>query len=194
MNTKTLNWIILGIVVVCAIWYIATLPGADNQQPLTATSTTFTSTTTVPTTSSTKPAQGAQKASPAPVKKPATVTANLQGIGTVEYLFSLRMPLMCSVTTTGTVRRSGALYVAERKFRLNFQTASMINDGSYLYVWKTGAAKGLKLLAAASVSGNAMAANGGFDPGTDLSFACAAWTENPSFFVPPSSVAFANTL
>jgi hypothetical protein len=193
MNTKMLNWIILAIVVICAIWFIATLPRGGQQTP-TATSTTVTSTTTVRTAPSTNPVtQGGQKPGPAPVKKPAAIPANLQGIGTVANLIDFHMPLACSMTTTGSVKRSGSLFLAERKYRVDFPTASMINDGSYLYVWKTGATSGLKLLSSLAVSGSVMATNGGFDPATDITYACAPWLENPSFFVPPASVLFSNT-
>ena len=71
---------------------------------------------------------------------------------------------------------------------------SMIHDGEYLYAWTSGASKGLKLPAASSVSGSAIASNGGFDLSTDLSFACNPWTENTSVFTPPASISFSNTL
>jgi hypothetical protein len=70
----------------------------------------------------------------------------------------------------------------------------MISDGTYLYTWKSGAANGLKLLSSSSVSGSAMASNGGFDPGTSVSFECNPWAENVGIFTPPSTVTFSNSL
>ncbi len=84
------------------------------------------------------------------------------------------------------------MYVADGEMRVNFAHTSMIDDGAYFYAWTDGASQGLKLLAASSASGSAIAANGGFDPASNISFACNPWTANMSVFVPPASISFSN--
>ncbi|MDE1944624.1 MAG: hypothetical protein KGH97_04000 [Patescibacteria group bacterium] len=117
------------------------------------------------------------------------------GVTPVSYLLGLKDSLVCSIKTTGSsAQRSGTLYVADGELRADLTGATMISDGAYLYEWQKGATKGLKLPATSSVAGSAIAANGGFDLATPLSFACNPWTTDASFFTPPDSVSFSNSL
>jgi hypothetical protein len=110
------------------------------------------------------------------------------------YLVSLKQPLVCTVKSTAGYARSGTMYVADGKIRANFTGSSMINDGTHLFAWMTGAIKGIELLTSSSASGSAIATNGGIDPATDISFACNPWTVDASVFSPPSSVSFFSSL
>ena len=156
------------------------------------------STATTTMQASTSPQQAAQTTrapakSPAwhPVQKP-PVAAKISGITPLAYLFSLKQSLLCAIQTTDSYRRSGTMYVADGEMRVNFAHTSMIDDGTYFYAWTDGASQGLKLLAASSASGSAIAGNGGFDPTSNISFACNPWTANMNVFVPPASVSFSN--
>ena len=185
MNNKTLVWLLVAVIVLAGAWYYF-----SNSSGGTVTETPVA--TTTPTTATTaKPA--APKVTAPAVKKPTVTTAKIVGVGTIPYLIGLKQSLLCSVKTTSGSSRSGTMYVAGGKVRGNFLTSSMIDDGTYLYAWFIGATKGLQLLAASSVSGSAIATNGGVDLATDLSFACNPWTEDASVFTPPSSVAFSSS-
>ena len=197
INTNNTNQIIVwavAAVVLVSVWYVfsSNLSGSGTGSPV-ATTTVSTSTQTQRGTNNPPPARTGQSSTPS---KPVTPTsAKIVGTTPISYLFDLRQPLMCSIKTTGTsVQRSGTMYVADGEMRADFINTSMIDDGTYLYVWANGATKGLKLLAASGVSGSAIASNGGFDLVTPLSFACNPWTKDASVFVPPSSVAFSNSL
>jgi hypothetical protein len=190
MKNNTWNWIILLAVAIAATWYLSSSTSAVvGIQPSVITTPQGT-----PSGTAAKTTGGAKvnPSAPAPVGKPSI--AKMQGIGTVAFLSTFREPLICTITTTGISKRTASLYLTDGKFRVNFATASVISDGLYLYTWKSGALTGLKLLAGSSVSGSVIASNGGFDPGSDLSFACAKWAENDSLLVPPASVSFSNTL
>ncbi len=177
----------LAIVIVFAGgWYYFMLAPTVTTESPTATSTP-TATTSVPKTTTKAPTSTT-------AKKPTKTTAKIVGIGTIPYLISLKQPLVCSVKTMTGYSRSGTLYVAGEKARGNFSNSSMIDDGTHLYAWMTGAIKGLVLLAASSASGSAIATNGGIDLATDISFACNPWTVDASVFTPPSSVSFFSTL
>lgn len=148
---------------------------------------------------STSPQQTAQTPYRAPAKSPVwrpapkpPVAAKISGITPLAYLFSLKQPLLCAIQTTDSYKRSGTMYVANGEMRVNFARTSMIDDGTYYYAWTDGASQGLKLLAASSASGSAIAGNGGFDPASNISFACNPWTANMNVFVPPASVSFSN--
>jgi len=140
---------------------------------------------------------------PAPVKTPTPVVKKpvvpkvkiiVGGVGRLSYLVGLKQSLTCSIKTTVGTKRSGTLYVAEGKVRINFTSSSMIADGTYLYAWLASATKGVQLPAAQSASGSVIAANGGIDPGNDISYSCSAWVENSSVFTPPSTVTFSTSL
>ncbi len=147
----------------------------------------------------TSPQQTAQTPYRAPAKSPVwrpapkpPVAAKISGVTPLAYLFSLKQPLLCAVQTTDSYKRSGTMYVANGEMRVNFAHTSMIDDGTYFYAWTDGASQGLKLLAASSASGSAIAGNGGFDPASNISFACNPWAADMSVFVPPASVSFSN--
>ena len=199
MNNKIIVGIIAVAVVLGGVWYsFSNSTGGNGGWVSTATTTLPVSTSTQQTT--TKKSSTSNTAGSGAVKKSVT-PVKIAGVGPLSYLFDLKQPLVCSVKTTIYVKRSGTMYVADRKMRGNFTSyingmltnTSMIDDGAYLYVWKNGASTGLKLLATISVSGSVIASNGGFDPSTDLSFACNTWTKNENVFVPPTSVSFSNT-
>jgi hypothetical protein len=192
MNNKIL-WAVFAIVVLGGVWYLSSRPqeAAETVSPaaptteLVGTSTEQTTTTTTTKTTTT------------PVRTTTTKTvapAKVTGVGPLSYLFGLKQALVCNVSTKTGVKRSGTMYVAEGKMRVNFGTSAMIDDGAYLYAWTSGASKGLKLLASGSASGSAIAMSGGFDPAYDLSYSCNPWTVNEGLFVPPASISFSNTL
>ena len=154
------------------------LPTAPAPVPVAATST--------PKAAVKSPTKTASTPAPVPTKP----TAKTAGIASLSFLLGLKQPLICSVKTMSGPARSGTAYVAMGMARANFTSSSMIDDGTYLYAWTNGAATGLKLLAASSVSGSAIASNGGVDLATNLSFSCNPWITDTSFFVQPSSVSF----
>ncbi len=182
---KALIWAVLAIVVLAGVWYyVLTQPQGGAPSP--------TATTTVATTS----APAAQ--TPVSPKKTSTapkVTApKVSGYNSISYLLTQKEPLVCTMRVTSPVSRSGTIYVAGGKMRGNFGTAAMIDDGTYLYAWKSGATKGLQLLAAQSASGSAVMSLGALDLETPFSFACNAWSTDQSLFIPPASISFSNTL
>ena len=186
MPNKTLLWVLALVIVFAGGWYYFMIaPAAVTQSP-NATSTPTAATSVSNTTTKTGAATT--------TKKPTKTTSKIVGIGTIPYLISLKQPLICSIKTTTGYSRSGTLYVANGKVRGNFVSSSMIDDGTHLYAWMTGAIKGLVLLAASSASGSAIASNGGIDLATDISFACNPWTVTASVFVPPASISFFNSL
>jgi hypothetical protein len=194
MNTNNkILWAVLAVVVLGGLWYWMYPTAPEQGASLVATSTSQSQPTTeqqaaqptTPRTAAPKPA--------GTVQRPA-VPAKTAGVGPISSLYNLKESLLCSIrTTVGTVR-SGTMYIAERKMRASFSNAVMIDDGTYLYTWKTGASTGLKLLSAMSVSGSAMANYGGFDPATNIAYSCNPWTEDASVFVAPASVSFTNTI
>lgn len=197
-NIKNTNqlivWSVVAIIVLVSVWYVF-LSGSGGGGLGLPIATTTAPTNTQTQQGSNNPPRTHTGQSTTPSKPVTPTSAKVVGITPVSYLFSLKEPLVCSFKTTGTsAQRSGTLYVADGKMRANLATATMLDDGMYLYVWASGATSGLKLLAASSVSGSAMASNGGFDLATPLSFACNPWTKDASVFVPPSSVSFSNTL
>lgn len=190
MHTQKSIWIAAAIIVLGGVWYFFSSPGGNQEAVPTATTTQSGTTPTQQTTP--KPAT-ARPAGSGTTQKPAVPT-KAAGVNTLSYLYSLKLPLVCTVTVGTTVKRSGTMYVADAKMRVNFSNTSMIDDGSFLYVWTKGATKGLKLSAVSSVSGSAIAANGGFDPANPFSFSCNSWTQDAGVFTPPTSITFSNTL
>ncbi len=195
MNTKTIVIALIAIAALGGVWYL--FSNFQGEPTGGATPVMPVATTTVPTVTTVKSTPTAKVAKPV-LKNAATlksvVPARVTGIGPVAYLFGLKQPLVCKVTTTTGYSRTGTMYIAGDQMRANFTNASMIDDGTYLYVWTIGATKGLKLLAASSASGSAIATNGGFDLATMLSYTCNSWTEDASVFTPPTSVVFSNSL
>ena len=189
MDKQKIIWIAAAIVVLGGAWYFFSSP-SENQEGVSVATTTQSDTT--PTQSTTpKPTTTRPTGSGTTTQKPAAPT-KVAGVNTLSYLYSFKQPLVCSVTVGTTVKRAGTMYVADAKMRVNFSTTSMIDDGSFLYVWTKGATKGLKLSAVSSVSGSAIAANGGFDPANPFSFSCSGWTKDVSILTPPGSVTFSN--
>ena len=193
MNKKIDKKIVAGaigaVLILSGAWiFFGSSSGGGGSTAPTATTTPQASTSPQQTTGYRAPAK-----SPAwhPVQKP-PVAAKISGITPLAYLFSLKQSLLCAIQTTDSYKRSGTMYVADGKMRVNFARTSMIDDGMYFYAWTDGAAQGLRLLAASSASGSAIAGSGGFDPASNISFACNPWTANMSVFVPPASVSFSN--
>lgn len=162
------------------VGYLALHATGGNTEGLTATTTP----------SANVPKKTTAKPSPYTATGPTKTTAKTVGIGSLSYLIGLRQPLICSVKTASGIMRSGTLYVAAGMARANFTNSTMIDDGSYLYAWTTGATTGTKLPAPLGASGSAIVGRGGVDPSTDLSFACNPWTADTNIFVPPTSVSF----
>ena len=193
MNTKTIVGVIVGVAILAAgLGYLASNAMRGNTAVVTATTTptTASSTTFAATLAKVVPKKITTTKSSYTPTEPTKTTAKTAGIGSLQYLLGLKEPLVCSVKALNGPSRSGTLYVAAGSARANFTNSSMIDDGNYLYAWMTGATTGTKLLAPLSVSGSAIANNGGVDPATILSFSCNPWTVNASFFVPPTSVSF----
>ncbi len=192
IDTQRIIWIVAAFIVLGCGWYLFSGSSVgDNETVLVATTTPSTpsrSTTTKPSTAlpATRPV-GSGTASPKPV-----MPIKAAGVNTLSYLYSLKQPLVCTVTVGTTIKHSGTMYVADAKMRANFTTTSMIDDGSYLYVWTKGATKGLQLSAVSSVSGSAIASNGGFDTANPFSFSCSNWATDATVFTPPTSVTFSN--
>lgn len=179
MNTQTIVWIILAAVIIGGIWLILATP-ADN---------TATGSETETATSSTSGGVGQTPqgfASPPTVQTSTTTT----GVGSLNYLLSLKTPLVCSVKTKTGITRSGTLYVAGGMARVNFSNSTMINDGTSLYAWRTGATSGTKLPASVGASGSSIATKGGVDPSANLSYLCGPWQADARLFIPPTGVTF----
>ncbi|MDO8742580.1 MAG: hypothetical protein Q7J45_03560 [bacterium] len=188
MDKQKIIWIAVAIVVLGGAWYLFSgSSGGSDETGLIATTTS--STSSQQTTA--KPSTARPTGSGTTTQKPVAPT-KVAGVNTLSYLYSFKQPLVCSVTVGTTVKRAGTMYVADAKMRVNFSTASMIDDGSFLYVWKKGATTGLKLSAVSSVSGSAIAVSGGFDPANPFSFSCSGWTKDVSILTPPGSVTFSN--
>ena len=189
MNNKIL-WAVFAIVVLGGVWYLSSRPQGWSDVAVPVASTTApVSTSTVQTPTAAKPAPVRTTTKPTP-----PVPAKVTGVGPLSYLFGLKQSLVCSISTRTGTKRSGTMYVAGGQMRVNFSNSSMIGDGTYLYVWTTGATKGLKLLAASSAAGSAIAMNGGFDPAYDISYGCNPWSVNASVFALPAQVSFSNSL
>lgn len=185
-NTKSIIALFaLAIALFGGVWYLFT----SSNQDISGTSSV--ATTTVATSTST---QEVPKAGKPAVKKPTTTTPKTVGVGSLSYLMSLKQSLHCSIKATGPGTRSGMVYVGSGKLRADFTSSSMINDGTYLYSWMSGASRGLKLLSSLSVAGSAIANAGGIDPASSVSYACNPWIEDMSVFSPPSSISFSNSL
>ena len=202
MDKKIIIW--LGVVVVLfgTVWYLFATHSGQGGEPSPTASTTLSAATS--TQQSLQPvavthtANAGTAAKPSPEQPPAP--ARVAGVNTVAYLLAQKDPLVCGVKTVSGVKRSGTMYVAYGQMRANLTSSAsgavvnttMIGDGAYLYAWTNGAAKGLRVLAAPSGNGSAIAVAGGFDPAVNLSFACNPWIQTPGMFTPPSSVTFSN--
>ena len=203
MQKDNLTWIFVAVLVVgvAALLIISRFGNGQPSPASTATTTAATTTEAAATSSAAVPARGTSRTTTRPA---ATVMApKVAGVGPLSYLFTFKEPLVCSAKTTSPyAKRSGMVYVSGGELRGNFSgyvngvltDTSMIDDGTYLYAWKSGALKGLQLPAASSAAGSAIATAGGIDPAAQVSYACNPWAENSSVFVPPASVSFSNSL
>ncbi len=204
MKNDKIIWLFIAILIAAvAVLIIVSRSGNSSAPSAPAATTTAATTTSAAGVPSTKPVRTTSGAKKTATKPAPTIAAKVSGIGPLSYLISLKEPLVCSVkTTTLSMKRSGTVYVAGGKLRGDFLSsvngvlvnASMIDDGTHLYAWASGATKGLELLAASSASGNAIANAGGIDLAAQVSYACNAWAEDSNVFIPPTSVTFSNSL
>lgn len=216
-SLKYITFIVL-IPVVGAVaylsWEYVSLVGPQSSSEVSLASTTPIATTTLTTSTSTAssflpfPVASTTATTTVPVaakpvaqttvkpvtKKSVAAPAKVRGIGPLSYLVGLKQPLSCTVQTMSGIKRSGTLYVASGKVRINFTDSGMIADGTSLYAWISGATQGVKLPSNSSVSGSVIATNGGIDPAIDISYACNPWVENTSYFIPPTSISFSSSL
>lgn len=191
MDTQKSVWILAAIVVLGGIWYFFSDSAANTREV--ATVATSTQTTTVPVQKTVPKPEVAKPTVPSVAPKTVS-TVRVAGVNTLSYLYEMKQPLVCTVTVGTVVKRTGTMYVADRQMRADFTASSMIDTGSYLYVWAHGAAKGLTFPTTSSVGGSVIATNGGFDPGNAFSFACNVWTKDPNVFTPPTGVTFGTSL
>jgi hypothetical protein len=207
MDTKIIAGLVGVMVVLGGVWYFFTHQSQSTVviTPPVATTTEAVATSTAPVPQPVAITHKTNVTTKAPAPKPVglapeAVPPTVAGVNTVSYLFGLKQSLFCNIKTSNSNKLSGTLYVANDEMRGDFTSiingistnTSMIDDGNYLYVWKSGTPTGLKLLSASSVSGSAIANNGGIDLATNITFACNPWIENATFFAPPSSVTFSN--
>lgn len=182
MNTKTIVWAVIAVVVLGGVWYFAlNSSGGLGGSP--------TATTTLPDDTS---AQTTKTSGTSAALKPTATQAKIVGVGPTTHLIGLKQSLICSVTSKSGYSRTGTMYIAGGKVRANFAGTSMIDDGANLYAWTNGATTGAKVSAALSASGSVIASHGGIDLATDVSYACNPWTENASVFALPTTVAFSS--
>ncbi len=203
ISNEAIVWVVVAVGIGVGIWLLLVSPSAEwgGSVPV-ASSTPQMGTTSAPVAAAPDALAPVRSA---PVKKPSapsvTLPAKVVGNNSIPYLLGLKEPFICTIETTNlSVRRSGTMYVADGKMRVDFSgyanglftKTSMIDDGKYLYVWADGASTGLKLLAASSASGSAIASHGGIDLATPFTFACASWATDARVFAPPTSVSFSN--
>lgn len=191
-------WMVVAVIAFCIAFYVKYgNSGWNNSVGQIATSSPTATTTAAP--QQTKAPIVTKTAVPTKSGTAKTVPAKVSGYQSLAYLASLKEPLVCSIQSNEP-NRLGTAYVADGRLRADVRTysggaiTSMISDGSSLYVWKSGATKGLQLPSALSVAGSAVATQGGLDPATDVSFSCNTWTIDPSVFSPPTAVSFSHTL
>lgn len=204
MDNKTMGWVIIAAAALLIIaWYVASNPQPTTTAP--ATALTVPTATTAPAATQQQPAKTTStRTQTAPAKEttqsaPAAKIAKLAGVGSLNYLMGLKQDIACAVSTNGTTPyRSGMVYFSNGQMRADLTTtvsgqtfkSSMIDDGTYLYVWMASGTYGAKLLAASSVSGSVAASRGGIDPATNLTFGCNPWTVDTSVFAPPTDITF----
>ncbi|MFZ1075724.1 MAG: hypothetical protein WAN50_05115 [Minisyncoccia bacterium] len=203
MDNKIIAGLVAIVIVLCGAWYFYSGQEKGSGQVTVATTTPSVGTSTQQTTLPIPVTHGTNNVgtTAAPPAAEPVIPPKVMGVNTLAYLLGLKEALVCSVKTTSGTKRSGMLYIAEGETRADLTTSTsagtinttMIDDGSYLYVWTNGATKGLKLLAAPSGNGSAIATRGGFDPEANISFACNPWGEKTGLFTPPSSIVFSNT-
>jgi hypothetical protein len=191
MSYRNLVLILLVIVIIGGIWYVFSgyrNNGISIQNAPTGLTATTSDTTGTGTT-------GTGTAQTVPV--PETV-----GIGSLQNLMAMNSNLTCSVNLpTASAGRSGTVYVSSSLLRADFfsttgsqtEVASMIDNGTSLYLWMNGSAQGIKLSAPVSASDLNISQNGGINPSTNLNYVCHPWAVNAAFFVPPSTVTFSAT-
>lgn len=195
MDTQKAVWALVAVVVLGGAWYFLSGPSSETPGSETVATTSTQATQTPSKQTPTKPPATKPSGGTTTTTAPKPVSnVKVAGINTLSYLYELKQPLVCTVTVGTTLKRSGTMYIADAKMRANFTASSMIDDGSYLYVWLKGASKGISFPTTSSVGGSVIATNGGFDPGNPFSFSCNAWTKDASLFTPPASITFGTSL
>lgn len=208
MDSKTLALVAAAVLILGGGWYLMSAKPStetatsDIHVPTPTTENTAeTAPPTSPATAPTPKPKPKPTPTPEPVK-PSPTAAKLAGIGPMSNIIAFKESLSCAVESTGsTDKRTGLLYVANGKVRGDFSssavdtksTVSLINDGTFLYVWEAGDKTGLKLIAASSVSGTAVAARGAIDPSAQISYACNPWTVDANVFKIPEEVTFTDS-
>lgn len=201
-NNQMVLWAVIALVVLGGIWYyssssswggagVATTTPSGTESGATG-NTGGTSSGTTGGTSAGATSGGSTNTTSGGVHITKTA-AKTVGLGTLPFLLGLKDAMVCTVSSTQNYLRNGTLYIsADGKARADFSTASMIDDGTNLYVWNTGATTGTKAQASSGVGWYTIANRGGIDLTTNMSFACNPWTVDASKFAPPASVTFGN--
>ncbi|HVM59179.1 MAG TPA: hypothetical protein VMT80_02530 [Candidatus Paceibacterota bacterium] len=187
------------VIVFAGAWLYMASPSAPSSSVATSTpdgaSGNAATTTGTHTGGTTHPSGGTTATPPSP-------KAKFAGVGSLNYLVSVKEDLTCNIeTTSGSLRRVGTIFISGNKLRGDFssyfngatRTSHMIDDGTNLFVWVNGYDSGLKLPAANGASGSAAANAGGIDPTVNVAFACYPWTVDSSIFSKPSDVTFTDS-
>lgn len=126
---------------------------------------------------------------------------DISGTGSFRGLLGLGQNVACTVSydteEQGTFQ--GDVYVADAKMRGDFTytmdgeqlNISVINDGAYGYTWGNTPVGDLAMKYALDENASEDAAqNTAFDYDQRVSYSCAPWKTDPSFFIPPSDIIF----
>lgn len=199
IDNKTIAGIVIAVLALGGAWYLFTTQAAKLRNEISA---------PVATTTPTAAAPAQKQIAPKPTRTPsaskpvASTGAATGGVGSITSLLALKQSLSCDIETINPiVKRSGTLYVDSGRVRGDFITyidgnkvsTSMIDDGTSLYAWTSGSATGLKLPAALSASGSAIASHGGIDLAATFNYSCNPWAANASLFIPPASITFSTS-
>jgi hypothetical protein len=189
-NEMTLFIVIVGLIAVASIgvWYLNRM-GSD-QFTLTL---PLASTTTAPSAPA-KSTSGTKAATKSTVPVP-VANIKLSSVDSIVHLLTLKdNNYSCSFTTVSpSPYHSGTLYLSGTKARANLANAvDMIDDGVYVYAWKSSGGNGLRVLANVSSGGSVVSSYGGVDPWSQVNVKCSPWTPDPAKFAPPVTVPFYN--
>ncbi len=173
------------IVIIGSVWFFMGSGGSKDEQAIAPTGTT-----PIATTSAVEGAAVQQAASPAPSTSSPTVT------GTIGSLRAMTGDFTCSVTVTRATEQSkGMVFMSGGKIAGNFTAtmqgksvhASLINDGTNIYLWSDASPRGLKLPSSAA---NTSPMLKDYEDSTPVAYTCSPWMVDASKFVPPSSITF----
>lgn len=122
----------------------------------------------------------------------------------IKDLLSSGKTQMCtyeySNEKTGTSK--GTTYIANGKMRTDYESTygdgktysgSMINDGTYMYMWTATPPQGMKLKITAEMDKQIEEAKQNqayIDPNTPMSYRCNNWSNDATIFTPPAEVTF----